>query len=142
MEFLQKKTAENEIIHFTVGALIKQEGKILLIDRAIEPKGFACPAGHIEEGETPEEALKREVKEETGCKIISYEKIAEEIIYNNHCSKGAKHHHWFVYACKIKGKLRRNEEAKSMGWYSKDELKSLELEESWAYWLKKLNFLN
>lgn len=52
-------------------ALIRKNNKILTIKRAKEPfKGiFALPGGRIEPGETKEEALCREVKEETGYKV-------------------------------------------------------------------------
>ena len=57
-------------IHLSVGAVIRNaEGKILMIDRLKTPFGFACPAGHIDEGEAPDTALIREVLEETGLKI-------------------------------------------------------------------------
>ncbi|MDO8503110.1 MAG: NUDIX hydrolase [bacterium] len=48
--------------------LIVQDGKILMIQRSQEPlKGYWClPGGFIRWFETPEQALIREVKEETG----------------------------------------------------------------------------
>ena len=61
------RTSESgEPLHFSVGALIEKGGKFLLIDRNLHPFGFACVAGHVDEGELPEEALKREAKEESG----------------------------------------------------------------------------
>ena len=39
--------------------------------------------GHIEIGETPEEALLREVKEETGLSLTSYELRGKLFFYNN-----------------------------------------------------------
>lgn len=55
----------------TVGAIIKKEGKVLLVKRNHEPfKGYWClPGGHIDFGETAEQAVIREVKEETGLTI-------------------------------------------------------------------------
>ncbi len=54
----------------TVGAIIQREdGKILL---ARSPKwhgAWVCPGGHIEEGETIGNALKREVMEEVGIDV-------------------------------------------------------------------------
>lgn len=55
-------------VRATVGAIIKKDGKVLLVKRGHEPfKGYWCfPGGHIDFGETAEQAVIREVKEETG----------------------------------------------------------------------------
>ncbi|PJN65177.1 hypothetical protein BAWEI_17160 [Bacillus mycoides] len=51
-------------------AIIIQGGKIALIKRVREGEMyFVFPGGGIEEGETPEEATKREVYEELGVHI-------------------------------------------------------------------------
>ena len=52
-----------------VGAIIKQDEKLLMLDRKNFPFGWACPAGHVETGETIEQALVREIKEETNLDI-------------------------------------------------------------------------
>jgi ADP-ribose pyrophosphatase YjhB (NUDIX family) len=46
--------------------LCQKDGKILLIERAKFPKGFACPAGHVDEDSDYETSAKRELKEEVG----------------------------------------------------------------------------
>lgn len=51
-------------------AIIVQEGKIALIKRIQEDETYyVFPGGGIEEGETPEEATKREIFEELGVHI-------------------------------------------------------------------------
>ncbi|MBL8572079.1 MAG: NUDIX hydrolase [Hyphomicrobiaceae bacterium] len=49
-----------------VGAVVRVDDKILLCRRAIEPRlGFwTLPAGYLELGETPEEGVRREAREE------------------------------------------------------------------------------
>jgi len=55
----------------TAGVLIEESGKILLVQRALEPwKGFwYLPAGYIEVDEDPLAGALREVKEETGLDV-------------------------------------------------------------------------
>lgn len=131
-----------ETMHYSVGALIRKRKKYLLIDRMIPPYGFAGPAGHIDEGETPEQALGREIKEETGLILEKYELAFEETLDWNICSKGINIHHWYLYKCETSGKPRLNpREAKSIGWYSTDEIKKLKLEPVWEYWFKKLGLI-
>lgn len=56
---------------FACDMLLIEDGKILLIKRGREPfKGqWAIPGGRIEENESAEQCLKREMKEETGLDV-------------------------------------------------------------------------
>ena len=133
---------EGTVMHYSVGALIEKNGKYLLIDRVQPPYGFAGIAGHIDAGEDPVQALVREVKEESGLTVQEYHLCFEEEVPNNVCSKGITVHYWYLYECKVSGEIQKNtKETKSIGWYSKEELKRLKLEPVWQYWFKKLKIL-
>jgi 8-oxo-dGTP diphosphatase len=64
-----------------VGAVIyNEQNEILCALRSPEmslPNLWEFPGGKIEDGENPEEALVREIREELGCTIEVYEKIEE-----------------------------------------------------------------
>ena len=49
-----------------VDCIILVDGKVLLIHRRNPPQGWALPGGFVEYGETVEDAVRREMKEETG----------------------------------------------------------------------------
>ena len=56
-----------------VSAIIKRDGRVLLIHRKKpEAEYWVFPGGGVEDFETIEEALVREVKEETNLEVISY----------------------------------------------------------------------
>src|ERR1700722_5920571 len=68
-----------------VGALIHDEqGRVLLIKRKFEPnKGrWSLPGGLLETGEDPEDAARREVREELGleAKVEGLLQVANEVI--------------------------------------------------------------
>jgi len=138
----QGKSKDGHPMHYSVGALIRREdGKYLLIDRAIPPFGFAGVAGHVDEGETPEIALVRETKEESGLKVESYELLFEEE-RENWCSEKINTHYWYLFGCQVSGELERSRgETKSAGWYSAEEIKELTLEPVWKYWFEKLKII-
>jgi ADP-ribose pyrophosphatase YjhB (NUDIX family) len=132
----------NKLMHYTVAAIIKKNNKYLLINRRFYPLGFAGVGGHIDKGENPITALKREVKEESGFEVIKSKLIFEEEIDKNRCIMGIKTHYWYLFNCEVKGKLKRNKlEEKSIGWYSVEEIKKLELEPVWEYLFKKLKMI-
>ncbi len=54
----------------TVAAVVERDGKYLLVEEyAMGERVFTQPGGHIEADESPEEAVVREVLEETGCTV-------------------------------------------------------------------------
>ena len=65
-------TPDGQKMHYSVGAVIERNGLYLLIDRAKPPFGFAGIAGHVDEGESAEQAIIREVREESGLVVKRY----------------------------------------------------------------------
>jgi len=84
-------------------AIIISGNKILLVKRTINERIYwACPGGQIEKGESKEEALIREVKEETGLDI----KVGD-LLANLPCQKPefAGQIEYFYLADVVGGKL-------------------------------------
>jgi len=133
---------KGETRHYSVGAIIERDGEYLLIERRIPPEGFACIAGHVDEGESPLAAVEREVREESGLSVVSSSLLFDEFIPWNWCSKGVTGHHWYVFRCTTRGAVRiSSRETKSILWYPEDILTTLVLEPVWNYWLIKAGIL-
>ena len=64
--------ARTENVELTVLCLIQDGDKILLQNRVKEDwKGYTLPGGHVEIGESFVDAVKREMKEETGLDVTN-----------------------------------------------------------------------
>ena len=65
-----------------LGIVINKDKKFLILYRTLHWRGWEFPKGGIEKGESEEDALKREIKEETGldAKIIC--KLPYEVVYD------------------------------------------------------------
>ncbi len=69
-----RRSALRPIISVDV-IILNKDGKILLIERNTEPKGWALPGGKVEYGEDLHTAAKREIKEETGLHIDNLDQL-------------------------------------------------------------------
>jgi len=66
-----KSMSRTENVELTVLCLIEDGDKILLQNRVKKDwRGYALPGGHVEPGESFVDAVIREMKEETGLKIL------------------------------------------------------------------------
>jgi 8-oxo-dGTP diphosphatase len=143
--------------HFTVSAIIFHKGKTLLMEHR-KIGSWLCPGGHIEPNETTDEALIREVKEETGLDVQFIDKLDNSIEDDRskqlhmpfvmQCElvdAPERHYHIdMVYLCKSKtDDIRISEESKSIGWFTKEELKGLKMFPNFrSLLIKSFNYMN
>ena len=110
---------EGEVIHESVGAIIRAEGDILLLKRRKFPYKYSIPAGHMEDGEEAYLSLLREIEEETGIKISGEKRrLAYEGILEDKCRRGADKHKWHLYFIELEEKpeVDGNDEADHLTW--------------------------
>lgn len=112
--------------HKSAGVLVEKGENILIIERKRFPAGFALPAGHLD-GDSFEEAARRELWEETGIKALELELLLNEKIQNPCRRENGTQHHWQIFrAPQWRGELKQNrEETKSIGWASHEGILSL-----------------
>jgi len=86
-----------------VGALVfNQEGKIFLLASPKWQGKYGLPGGHIELGENIEQAIKRELKEETNLDVFDIQFLmTQECIFSEEFYK-KKHFIFLDYICKAK----------------------------------------
>ncbi len=118
--------------HKGIYGYIEQDDKIMLIVKKRGPYTgmYDLPGGSPEDGETEDQTLKREIKEETGCDLINYENRKEQIVtFENFIEDdgrdGCLVHTGILFQCQINGKPDINiSDLDSDGalWISKDKL--------------------
>src|SRR5215469_777011 len=120
-----------------VGALIftrsGRRGPILLVERGKQPlKGYwSLPGGLVEPGEKLREAVRREIREETGLQIepVRLFEIFERIMRDD---EGRAEYHYVLadYVCRVVGgRLRAGDDVSRAEWARRAELDQYRLTE-------------
>src|SRR5258708_800280 len=88
VEPMQNESAPIEICnHTSVGMIVfNAQHHLLLIERRKYPSGYACPAGHVDNGETYEQAALRELHEEVGLEAVHLHCVLD-ITVDNACRR-------------------------------------------------------
>ncbi len=76
----------------TVDIIVDSGEAVVLIERANPPRGWALPGGFVDEGESVEEAARRELREETGLDV----ELQELFYVYSHPSRDRRQHNLSV----------------------------------------------
>ena len=133
---------DKELLHYSVGAVIEWEGKILLFHRRLFPFRYTIVAGHWDlDDATPEAAVAREIAEEAGIEIRPEKPVFVETL-KEPCRRGADFHEWRLYRAAVdRNTATLSDEADIIGWYTPDEIRGLDLTIPTEYFLKKLEII-
>jgi len=116
----------------TAGALVVNvRGEVLIVRSSKWNDKFTVPGGHIELGERAEDAIKREVKEETGLDVEPVKLLlVQQAIYPKDYHK---HHHFVFmdYVCKTRSSEVKldGRELQEYIWVKPEDALKLDMEE-------------
>jgi len=118
-------------------SIIKKDEKFLLLKRAVNSKHFPnlwdFPGGKHEPGETSKESVIRETFEETSFNIKPENEIFKQ---EYHDEKFDILFHYFKPKI-VSGELKLSDDHSEYAWFSKEEMKSLNLHPSVIIFLNK-----
>ena len=116
---LSPRFSEREPLVIVQAVVLEHGGEVprVLLSVRADVQGWELPGGNIETGENAEEALRREVQEETGLHVEIMRRIGD------YTTTGFRPHRARVYLCRKKGgQLRASRETPQVEWCRVDRL--------------------
>ena len=111
---------------FSVNVVVNGDGEILMLKRSTAsrygPGLWGFPAGHIEEGESPQECAERELLEEIGAGVSvepvkRIEPVRDEI-------NGSEYEFYLFHLRWLGGEIRLNHEHTDYAWVNRHDYKN------------------
>ena len=126
---------QNRKPHAVVMILTDESGELILVNReyrmAMAQWIYNFPAGLIDPGESPEESARRELREETGLRIVRI----DDVLDNSYSAVGFSNERNVCVFGIAEGEFRKStSDAEEIipGWYTKAEIKELLRTEAFA----------
>jgi ADP-ribose pyrophosphatase YjhB (NUDIX family) len=102
-----------------VGVVRDQEGRVLLVEHLLHPKTpWGLPGGWLERDEQPDDAVRRELREELGIEVEVSAPILAELHFRGHLD--------LAFSCRlITSQITLNSELLNYQWLETDEMPRL-----------------
>ncbi len=116
------------------------EGQVLLVLRANEPDAgcWTIPGGHVEPGETLEDAAVREAFEETGLRVAVEHEVGTLDLANGP-DEVYEIHDFLAHV--VSGDVVAGDDAADVGWFGREELEDMPLTHDLLGYLTKYGVL-
>jgi len=108
LEYINEKISKGPFL--TVDGIVEYDQGIVMVERRNPPFGWALPGGFVDYGESVEEAVKREVKEETNLDFVNFSLFR---VYSQKDRDPRFHTVSVVFVGKGEGELKPSSDAKS-----------------------------
>ncbi len=115
------------------GAVVYDGPKVLLVKRKCPPNEsrWALPGGLVELGERVQDAVVREVKEETDLEVVLEGLL--DVATDIHLDERSRPRYHYVLvdylARRVGGRVRLNEESSDFGWFTATQARKLDMSE-------------
>ncbi len=109
-------------IQVAVAGVIRKNGRILITKRSrwiVDGNKWCLPGGHVEKGETAQEAVKREIKEEIGFDVKRAKLL---FVHEEFVKRLNLHAIVFVFLLDVSGVKRNNWEVNGLKWIGREEI--------------------
>ncbi len=112
-----------------VGAIIYNEDDKIFLMKSPKWNSWIVPGGEIKKGETEEEALRREIREELGIELDEIKRVGEKIKLPSSDFKDEKVKFIFIdfFAKALQTEITPNEEISEHGWFTIEKALNLHL---------------
>ena len=122
-----EKKEKKKVVKNAIAIIADRDNKILLLKRADEkdtwmPNKWALVGGGVEKGETPQQAVEREILEETGLEI-------KKFIKSFSLQRNSANSIEYMFVCRYNGDptlVNLNQENTRYGWFSSGEMEYLD----------------
>jgi 8-oxo-dGTP pyrophosphatase MutT (NUDIX family) len=101
--------SDGEYWHEVAGVFVLNErDEMLFFDRTRFPFGLTPPAGHMDKGEKPAIAARRELREETGIDlpVKRFVHAVTANVVGDSCRRGCDAHRWHAFVARVSSDVR------------------------------------